>query len=63
MSKNDGKLIVEINGENLRMHPFVQRIIRKTVLAMLSTLKGVEIQGNENIEIKVMEPPESAFRS
>ena len=54
MSKNDGKLIVEIDGKNLPMHPFVQRIIRKTVLAMLSTLKGVEIEGNEYIEIKVM---------
>jgi len=54
MSKNDGKLIVKIDGKDLPMHPFVQRIIRKTVLAMLSTLKGVEIQGNETIEIKVM---------
>ena len=54
MSKKDGKLIVKIDGKNLLMHPFVQRIIRKTVLAMLSTLRGVEIQGNENIEIKVM---------
>jgi len=54
MSKNDGKLIVKIDGKELPMHPFVQRIIRKTVLAMLSTLKGVEIQGNETIEIKVM---------
>jgi hypothetical protein len=54
MPKNDGKLIVEIDGKNLPMHPFVKRIIRKTVLAMLSTLKGVEIQGNENIEIKVI---------
>jgi hypothetical protein len=53
MSKNDGKLIVKIDGTNLPMHPFVQRIIRKTVLAMLSTLKGVEIQGNETIEIEV----------
>jgi hypothetical protein len=35
------------------MHPFVQRIIRKTVLAMLSTLKSVDIQGNENVEINV----------
>ena len=55
MSENDVKLIVEIDGKNLPMHPFVQRIIRKTVLAMISTLKGVEIQGNEDIEIKVME--------
>ncbi len=54
MPENDGKLIVIIDGKKLRMHPFVQKIIRKTVLAMLSTLKGVEIQGNENIEIKVM---------
>lgn len=54
MSKQDGKLIVKIDGKNVLMHPFVQRIIRKTVLAMISTLKGVEIQGNENIEIKVM---------
>jgi len=54
MPENDGKLIVIIDGKKLRMHPFVQKIIRKTVLAMLSTLKGVEIQGNETIEIKVM---------
>ena len=54
MPKKDGKLIVKIDGKNVLMHPFVQRIIRKTVLAMLSTLKGVEIQDNENIEIKVM---------
>lgn len=53
MSEKNEKLIVKIDGENLPMHPFVQRIIRKTVLAMLSTLKGVEIQGNETIEIKV----------
>lgn len=54
MPKNNVKLIVKIDGKKLPMHLFVQRIIRKTVLAMLSTLKGVEIQGNENIEINVM---------
>jgi hypothetical protein len=53
MQKNDEKLTVRIDGKKLPMHPFVQRIIRKTVLAMLSTLKGVEIQGTETIEIKV----------
>ena len=35
------------------MVPFVQRIIRKTILAMLSTLKGVEIRGDEVIELSV----------
>lgn len=53
MSENDLKLIVKINGRKVLMHPFVQRIIRKTVLAMLSTLKGVEIKGNETVEIEV----------
>ncbi|MCD6445745.1 hypothetical protein J7L49_03050 [Candidatus Bathyarchaeota archaeon] len=50
--ENEG-LTVKINGENLRMVPFVQRIIRKTILAMLSTLKGVEIRGDEVIELSV----------
>ncbi|MCK4313584.1 hypothetical protein KAW04_02340 [Candidatus Bathyarchaeota archaeon] len=53
MSENDLKLIVKINGRKVLMHPFVQRIIRKTVLAMLSTLKGVEIKGDETVEIEV----------
>jgi hypothetical protein len=51
--KGNGKLIVKIDGKNLPMHHFVQRIIRKTLLAMLSTLKGTEIQGDESVEINV----------
>ena len=51
--KVNGKLIVKFDGKNLPMHPFVQRIIRKTLLAMLSTLKGTEIQGDESVEINV----------
>jgi len=53
MSEKNEKLIVKIDEKSLPMHLFVQRIIRKTVLAMLSTLKGVEIQGNETVEIEV----------
>ena len=49
----NGKLIIKIEGKNLPMHPFVQRIVRKTLLAMLSTLKGTNIQGDETIEIEV----------
>ena len=51
--KDDGKLIVKIDGKNLALSPFVQRIIRKAVLAMLSTLRNVEVQGNETVEISV----------
>lgn len=51
--KDDGKLIVKIDGKNLALNPFVQRIMRKAVLAMLSTLRDVEVQGNETVEISV----------
>jgi hypothetical protein len=51
--KINGKLIVKIDGKNLPMHPFVQRMIRKTLLAMLSTLKGTKIQGDESVDINV----------
>lgn len=51
--KNDRRLTVRIDGKNLALHPFVQRIIRKTLLAMLSTLKGTEIRGDESVEIDV----------
>ncbi|MCD6431551.1 hypothetical protein J7L33_02460 [Candidatus Bathyarchaeota archaeon] len=55
MSKRDveEEITIKINGKNLPMTPFVQRIIRRTILAMLSTLKGTEIQGNEIIEVTV----------
>lgn len=51
--KDDGKLMVKIDGKNLALNPFVQRIIRKAVLAMLSTLRDVEVQGDETVEISV----------
>ncbi|MGC9345675.1 MAG: hypothetical protein ACP5ER_02635 [Candidatus Bathyarchaeales archaeon] len=47
------KLIVNIDGKNLALTPFVQRIIRKAVLAMLSTLRDAEFQGDETVEINV----------
>ena len=53
MSEDDEKLIAKFDGKDIPMNPFIKRIIRKTVLAMLSTLKGVEIQGEETIEINV----------
>lgn len=54
MSKKDnGKIIVKIDGKILSLTPFVQNILRKTVLTMISTLKDTEIQDNENVEINV----------
>lgn len=51
MEKNE--ISVKIDGENVPLNPFVKKIIRKTVLAMVSTLKNVEISGEENVEIIV----------
>jgi len=51
--KDDEKLIVKIDGKNLALNPFVQRIIRKAVLAMLSTLRDIEVKDNETVEISV----------
>jgi len=47
------KLKVKIDGKNLPLNPFVQRIIRRTILAMISTLRDTEIRGNETVEINV----------
>jgi len=49
------KLIVKFDEKILPLNSFVQKVIRQSVLAMLSTLKGVEIQGDENLEIIVKE--------
>jgi len=51
--KDYAKLIVKIDGKNLALNPFVQRIIKKVVLAMLSTLRDVEVKDNETVEISV----------
>ena len=47
----EDEIIIQVNGENVPLSPFVRRIIRKTVLAMVSTLKKVEISGEEKVEI------------
>lgn len=49
------KLVVKFDEKILPLNSFVQKVIRQSVLAMLSTLKGVEIQGDENLEIIVKE--------
>ena len=54
MSKKDnGQIVVKIYGKILPLNPFVQNILRKTVLTMISTLRDTEIQGDENVEINI----------
>jgi len=44
---------LKIDGKELALNPFARKIIRKTVLAMVSTLREVAVTGNEGVEIKV----------
>lgn len=52
------EISIKINGENIELHPFVADIIRKPILAALSTLKGVKIEGDEEVYLEVKPPEE-----
>jgi len=54
--KQEEKVQVEILGKKLPLHPFVQDFIRKTVLGMLSSLKHVEIENDEDVIITLTKP-------
>lgn len=47
------KATIIVNDAEVPVQPFVAEIVRKTVLAMISTLKGVNITGKEQIQIKI----------
>ena len=49
---------IEINGRPLPLNPYVQKVTRNVLLAILSTLKGAEPRGNENIQIRITSPSE-----
>ncbi len=52
------EITIKIKGETIELHPFVADIIRKPILAALSTLKGVKIEGNEEVYLEVNSPEE-----
>ncbi|MHA1711645.1 MAG: molybdopterin-guanine dinucleotide biosynthesis protein B [Candidatus Freyarchaeota archaeon] len=47
---------IEVDGDPLTLKPFVRRIMRNTILAMISTLKGVAIKGDENVHVAIKSP-------
>lgn len=53
--KNRKPLKIELRVDDVRIpiQPFVSNIIRSAVLGMVSTLKGVSIEGNERVSIKI----------
>jgi len=46
-------LSVQIDGHVLPLKPFVQRIVRNTILSMISTLKRAKIKGDENVFVTI----------
>jgi len=42
-------LSINVNGKMLPLNPYVQKVTRNVMFAVISTLKGITIQGNENI--------------
>ena len=46
-------LSVQIDGHVLPLKPFVQRIVRNTIMSMVSTLKGAKIKGDENVFVTI----------
>ena len=45
------RVTIKIDGETLPLRRFVQEILQRTILSMVSTLKGVEIEGDEEVTV------------
>lgn len=51
--KHKKKFRIRVDERVLPLNPFVQKIMRNTILGMISTLKGVAIKGEEDVSIIV----------
>jgi molybdopterin-guanine dinucleotide biosynthesis protein B len=51
--KREEKITIQIDEKILPLGDFVQDIVRNAVLAMVSSLKGVEIKGEEKVSIVI----------
>jgi molybdopterin-guanine dinucleotide biosynthesis protein MobB len=49
--KREKKITIQIKEKNLPLGDFVQDIIRNSILAMITSLKGVKIKGEEKVSI------------
>jgi len=52
LSVEGGKVTVNLNGGVVPINPFVTKIIRNTIVGMVSSLKGVSEINRLNISIK-----------
>jgi molybdopterin-guanine dinucleotide biosynthesis protein B len=51
--KREEKITIQVDEKLLPLGDFVQDIARNTILAMVSSLKGVEIKGEEKVSVVV----------
>jgi molybdopterin-guanine dinucleotide biosynthesis protein B len=51
--KREEKITITVDGKILPLGDFVQDIVRNSVLAMVSSLKGVKIKGEEKVSIVI----------
>ncbi|MDH5691104.1 MAG: hypothetical protein OEY81_06735, partial [Candidatus Bathyarchaeota archaeon] len=51
--KREEKITIQIDEQILPLGDFVQDIIRNAVLAMVSSLKGVKIKGEEKVSVVI----------
>ena len=53
--KSTLKTKIKIRNKELPLQHFTSEIIRKTILTMISTLKGTEIEGDEEVQIEIIQ--------
>jgi molybdopterin-guanine dinucleotide biosynthesis protein B len=51
--KREEKITIQVNEKFLPLGDFVQDIVRNAVLAMVSSLKGVKIKGEEKVSVVI----------
>ncbi|MEM2146664.1 MAG: molybdopterin-guanine dinucleotide biosynthesis protein B [Candidatus Jordarchaeaceae archaeon] len=52
-AKPYAEVILKIREKEVLLQPFVAKIIQKTVLGIVSSLKGVDVRGDEHINISI----------
>ncbi len=53
---DEGRVVIECKGENIAVGHYVEELCIKIVFALLSTFKGVQIDGDERLLITLKKP-------
>ena len=49
----DTNVMLKINGEEIPLNQYVTKILTKVNLAIVETLKGIDMENIQNIKIKI----------